>query len=156
MLSTHTTKTPTFEASKLNYKSSTRHPLARFVTVETVSLLFNRSPDEIYRIECWQHIVYVHGKGLSRFVSYADFPPILEAEPPTPQDMVRWRKRWKSPIAPEFWTTFYRYQFNRATSESQLLAWGQFVGIVKGLLSTAALQHLRQRYQLEQYWWRHF
>ena len=90
-------------------------------------MLFNLSPDEIYRIECWQHIVYVHGKGLSRFISYADFPPILEAEPPTSQDMVRWRKRWKSPIAPEFWTIFYRYQFNRATSESQLLAWGQFV-----------------------------
>jgi len=96
------------------------------------------------------------GYGLSRFVSYADFPPILEAEPPTLQDMVRWRKRWKSRIAPEFWTIFYRYQFNRAKSESQLLAWGQFVALVKGLLSTAALQHLRQAYQLEQYWWRHF
>ncbi|MEQ8971316.1 MAG: hypothetical protein RIE73_13100 [Coleofasciculus sp. C1-SOL-03] len=33
MLSTHTTKTPTFEASKLNYKSSTRHPLARLRVV---------------------------------------------------------------------------------------------------------------------------
>ncbi|MEQ8999752.1 MAG: hypothetical protein RID53_24985 [Coleofasciculus sp. B1-GNL1-01] len=28
-----------------------------------------------------------------------------------------------------------------------MLAWGQFVALVKGLLSTAALEHLRQAYQ---------
>jgi hypothetical protein len=80
MVSTLKAKTPVIRASKIHHKSSVLHPLVRFVTEETAAMLFNLKPDEIYRIDCWQHVVYVHGKGVSKFVSYADFPPILGVE----------------------------------------------------------------------------
>jgi len=65
---------PIIGESKINHKSPVLHPLVRFVTEETAALLFNLKPEEIYRIDCWRHVVYVHGKGVSKFVSYADFP----------------------------------------------------------------------------------
>ncbi|MFW6357602.1 MAG: hypothetical protein ACOC0N_00080 [Chroococcales cyanobacterium] len=101
--------------SKIYHKSSVRHDLARFVTEEAVALMFNLTPEQIYRVECWQHIVYVYGKGISRFVSYADFPPIINVELPCDKDILRWRKRWrnqyKSKQAPRFWQQFYTRQF---------------------------------------------
>ncbi|WP_293024134.1 MULTISPECIES: hypothetical protein [unclassified Moorena] len=65
------------------------------VTENTVALFFNIQPEEIYRIDCWQHVVYVHAKGVSQFVSYADFPPILGVDPPKTGDYDRWLKRRK-------------------------------------------------------------
>ncbi|HEY9669524.1 MAG TPA: hypothetical protein V6C91_22110 [Coleofasciculaceae cyanobacterium] len=160
MVSTLSAKKPVIRASKINHKSSVVHPLVRFVTEETVALLFNLEPDEIYRIDCWRHVVYVHGKGVSKFVSYADFPPRLEVEAPTHQDFVRWRKRWKrhgkSQQAPEFWTKFYQHQFKHALSESKLLAWGTLVAVVKCVLSVAAVEQLRTAYRHEKYFWEHF
>jgi hypothetical protein len=160
MVSTPKLKTPVITESKINHKSGVLHPLVRFVTEETAALLFNLQPDEVYRIDCWRHVVYVHGKGVSKFVSYADFPPILEVEAPTHQDFVRWRKRWKNRWkinqAPEFWTKFYKHQFKHASTEFHLLAWGKFVAIVKSVLSVAAVEQLREAYRYEKDLWENF
>ena len=160
MVSTSTQKTPVIRESKINHKSGVLHPLVRFVTEETAALLFNLEPDEIYRIDCWRHVVYVHGKGVSKFVSYADFPPTLGVESPTTQDVVRWRKRWKNrwklSKAPEFWTKFYKHQFNQASTESNFLAWGNLVAVLKLVLSEAAVQQLREAYKYEKYYWENF
>jgi hypothetical protein len=160
MVSTPKAKTPVIRASKINHKSPVLHPLVRFVTEETAALLFNLEPDEIYRIDCWRHVVYVHGKGVSKFVSYADFPPNLDVEIPTNQDFVRWRKRWRNrwkiSHAPEFWTNFYKHQFKEASTESNFLAWGKLVAIVKSALSVAAVEQLREAFRHEKYYWDHF
>lgn len=160
MVSTLQAKTPTIRTSKINHKSPVLHPLARFVTEETVALLFNLQLDEIYRIDCWRHVVYVHAKGISRFVSYADFPPHLDTQTPTSQDCVCWRKRWrthwKSQQAPEFWTKFFKHQFKHASTESNLLAWGKLVAIVKCVLCVTAVEQLRTAYRQEKYFWEHF
>jgi hypothetical protein len=160
MVSISTPKTPVIRESKINHKSGVLHPLVRFVTEETAALLFNLEPDEIYRIDCWRHVVYVHGKGVSKFVSYADFPPTLGVEAPTTQDVVRWRKRWKNrwklSQAPEFWTKFYKHQFKYASTESHFLAWGNLVAVLKLVLSEAAVQQLREAYKYEKYYWENF
>jgi hypothetical protein len=160
MVSTLKAKTPVIRESKINHKSPVLHPLVRFVTEETVALLFNLKPDEIYRIDCWRHVVYVHGKGVSKFVSYADFPPSVGVEAPTNQDFVRWRKRWrkrwKSQQAPEFWTKLYRHHFKNASTEANLLAWGKLVAIVKPVLSVAVVEQLREVYRHEKYLWENF
>lgn len=130
--------------SKIIHKSAIVHHLARFVTEETVALLFKIAPEQIERIECWQYVVYVHGVGVSSFVSYADFPPILAVDAPTTQDFVRWRQRWKSKFAPQFWQEFYTHQFECALSIPELFGWGQLVGLVKSALSEAVLEKLRK------------
>ncbi|MEG3840777.1 hypothetical protein [Microcoleus sp. herbarium14] len=136
-------------ASKIIHKSSVVNPRSRFVTEETVALLFNISPDQIYRLECCHNMVYVHAKGLSRFVSYADFPPILQVKEPSAQDFVGWYKRWKRTQAPEFWTKFYTYNFKEAVSVDSLLEWGLLVATVKSVISAPALQQLRDVYAEE-------
>jgi hypothetical protein len=144
-------KSSTLVCSKIIHKSPVLHPLARFVTEETVALLFNISTDQIYRIECCRYMVYVHAKGISRFVSYADFPPILQVELPKLQDFCRWYKRWKGKKAPDFWTQFYIHQFKYATTADKQLAWGLLVAAVKSLFSETALQQLRDAYLYEKY-----
>lgn len=129
--------------SKIIHKSATVHHLARFVTEETVALLFKIAPEQISRIECWQYVVYVNGVGVSCFVSYADFPAILAVDAPKAQDFVRWRKRWRSKFAPQFWTEFYTHQFQYTLSVPELFEWGKLVGLVKSALSEAVLQKLR-------------
>ncbi len=160
MVSTLKAKTSVIRASKINHKSPVLHPLARFVTEETVALLFDVDPDEIYRIDCWQHVVYVHGKGVSKFVSYADFPPTLGVEAPTHQDFVRWRKRWRNRWkinhAPEFWTKYYKHQFKQASTEANLLDWGKLIALIKFVLSLAAIEQLREGYRQEKYFWENF
>lgn len=160
MVSTPKLKKPVITQSKINHKSGLLHPLVRFVTEETAAMLFNLNPDEIYRIDCWKHVVYVHGKGVSKFVSYADFPPHIGVETPTTQDFVRWRKRWQNRwqknLAPEFCPKFYTYQFKQALTESQLLTWGKLVAQVKSTLSATALQQLREAYKQEKYFWHNF
>ena len=160
MVSTPNAKKPVITQSKINHKSPVLHSLVRFVTEETVALLFNLQPEEIYRIDCWRHVVYVHGKGVSKFVSYADFPPPIGVEAPTNQDFVCWRKRWKSrwkeSLAPKFWTKFYTYQFKQASTESNLLAWGKLVAVIKSALCVTAVQQLREAYKQEKYFWDNF
>lgn len=160
MVSTPTTKKPVITQSKINHKSGILHPLVRFVTEETVALLFNLQLDEIYRIDCWRHVVYIHAKGVSKFVSYADFPPHIGVETPTTQDFLRWRKRWqkrwKLHQAPKFWTKFYTYQFKQAATETKLLNWGKLVAAIKSVLSDTAVQQLREAYKQEKYFWHNF
>ncbi|MEG4322071.1 MULTISPECIES: hypothetical protein [unclassified Microcoleus] len=156
MIAAFQPKSSSFACSKIIHKSPVLHPLARFVTEETVALLFNISTDQIYRIECCRYMVYVHAKGISRFVSYADFPPILGVELPKPQDFGRWYKRWKGKKAPSFWIQFYTHQFKNATAADKQLAWGNLVAVVKSLLSETALQQLRDAYIYEKYWRQNF
>ncbi|HEY9709309.1 MAG TPA: hypothetical protein V6D48_13985, partial [Oculatellaceae cyanobacterium] len=94
-------------------ESKAVHHLARFVTKEAIALLLNLKPQKIYRIDCWRHVIHVVGKGVSTFVSYADLPPILGVEPPSPKDILCWRKRWKKNKnkAPKFWVNFYAKKF---------------------------------------------
>jgi len=156
MIAAFPLKSSTLVCSKIIHKSPVVHPLARFVTEETVALLFNISTDQIYRIECCRYMVYVHAKGISRFVSYADFPPILEVELPKLQDFGRWYKRWKGKKAPDFWTQFYIHQFKYATTADKQLAWGLLVAVVKSLFSETALQQLRDAYVYQKYWLENF
>ncbi|MBE9121581.1 hypothetical protein IQ269_12425 [Tychonema sp. LEGE 07199] len=149
MISDTSRKSSTIAESKIIHKSPILHPLARFVTEETVALLFDIAVDDIYRIECCRYMVYVHGKSISRFVSYADFPPILEVKPIALQDFGRWYKRWKSKLAPAFWTKFYTHKFKKAVSVDRLLEWGLLVANVKSVISGAALQQLRDVYAQE-------
>ena len=151
MIAAFELKSSTLACSKIIHKSPVLHPLARFVTEETVALLFNISPDQIYRIECCRYMVYVHAKGISRFVSYADFPPILAVELPKIQDFCRWYKRWKGKKAPDFWTQFYIHQFKFATTADKQLAWGLLVAAVKSLFYETALQQLRDAYLYQKY-----
>jgi hypothetical protein len=156
MIAASPPKSSHLPCSKILHKSPVLHPLARFVTEETVALLFNISPDKIYRIDCYRHVVYVHAKGISRFVSYADFPPLVGVALPNGQDFWRWRKRWKGKIAPEFWVNFYIYQFKNAFSFEHLREWGMLVGKIKSEFSQEILQDLRDVYAREKSGWENF
>ncbi len=160
MVSNPQLRSPAIAESKINQKSLILHPLARFVNEETVALLFNLSPEQIYRIDCFRYVVYVHGKGVSKFVSYADFPPIVGTMSPTGADFVlwhkRWRKRWKSKQAPAFWINFYAYQFKKAPSVAKLRGWGELVAVVKSEFSEVQLQELRKIYVQEKNLWDQF
>ncbi|MDZ7961043.1 MAG: hypothetical protein RMY34_24710 [Aulosira sp. DedQUE10] len=106
------------------------HPLARFVSEEAIALLLKIQISEIKEIRCWPNVILVIGKHLVRFVSYADLPPIIEAETPTNQDFIIWRKRWhkqKIHQAPNFWQKFYSQKFRQATNSAQLYAWGDWL-----------------------------
>ena len=149
MIASSQLKSSTLTCSKILHKSPILHPLARFVTEETVALLFNISVDEIYWIECCRYMVYVHAKGISRFVSYADFPPIVGVNAIALQDFGRWYKRWESKLAPAFWTKFYTRKFKDAVSVDRLLEWGMLVAKLKSAISGAALQQLRDVYAEE-------
>ncbi len=63
-------------------------------------------------------MVLVVGKGFSRFVSYADLPPILVVEAPNTADVIRWRKRWQKN------TRQASQQFEQAVSASQTVGLG--------------------------------
>lgn len=119
------------------------HPLARFVTVEAIALLLNLQPDEISRIDCWRYVIHVVGKGVSTFVSYADIPPILGVETPTPGDIHCWRKRWRKNKykAPKFWVEFYTQKLKLAPL-SQRQRWGELVGMIKFALSEGTVELL--------------
>lgn len=138
--------------SKIVHVSPVLHPLARFITEETAALLFDIHPDEIYEIKCLRYVVHVHGKGVSRFVSYADFTPILNVFPPTSHDFVLWRKRWRKKPPQEFWKKFYRHKFETARSPGELFEWGNLVAVVKSLLSPSTLQQLRDVYTYNKNW----
>lgn len=136
--------------SKIVHKSPTLHPLARFVTEEAAALLFNISVEQIYKITCLRYVVHVHGKGISRFVSYADFPPILAVNLPTPLDFYFWHKRWKKKPAQEFWKKFYIYQFEKVLSAAELLGWNNLVTKVKSLFTNTGLETLREAFTKQQ------
>lgn len=153
MLTSPTQQRPIIRESKILHKSLIVHPLARFVTEEAVSLMFNLSYDDIHVIQCWRYVVYIHAKGVSKIVSYADFPPILAVEPPQLSEFIKWRKRWRKhqditqrKQAPQWWSQFFADEFSQASSELTLYAWGKLVGSIKFALSEERLQELREFY----------
>ncbi|MDJ0724395.1 MAG: hypothetical protein QNJ38_04720 [Prochloraceae cyanobacterium] len=141
--------------SKIKYNFRKPHPLLRFVTEETVAFLFAIEVEKIYRIECWQHVVYVHAEGVSRFVSYGDFPPVIAVETPDPREFIYWRKRWvkisKRRVVPEFWVRFYTQKFVEARSQEQLRAWGELIAIFKLYFEKANLERLRENYSYQRF-----
>ncbi|MFB8788578.1 MAG: hypothetical protein U7123_06940 [Potamolinea sp.] len=124
------------------------HHLARFVTREAIALLLKLQPEQIYRIDCWRHVIHVVGKGISIFVSYADLPPILGVEPPNPKDILSWRKRWKKNKykAPQFWVEFFAQKFKTVPTLTEMYHWGELVGVIKFALSDTQVEWLRNLY----------
>ncbi|MUG95847.1 hypothetical protein F7734_27215 [Scytonema sp. UIC 10036] len=130
-------------------ESKSIHPLARFVTPEAISLLLKIQTEQIKEIRLWPNVILVVARGLTRFVSYADLPPIVEAEPPKKQDFILWRKRWRkneTKQAPEFWQEFYKRKFQQASSVSELYKWGVVVRAIKSAICQTALSFLRNQY----------
>ena len=126
-------------ASKIIHKStSVVNPRSRFVTEETVALLFNISADTFTGSNVVATWCMFTPKAISRFVSYADFPPIVGVNDPTFQDFAGWYKRWNAKQAPKFWTQFYTLQFKNAVSVDSLLEWGKLVGTVKSVIAFSA------------------
>ncbi|MBW4567261.1 MAG: hypothetical protein KME31_04360 [Tolypothrix carrinoi HA7290-LM1] len=159
MLSSLKPKAIVIRESKIVHKSSIRHSSSRFVTEEAVTIMFNINFEDIYVVECWRYIVYVHAKGVSKFVSYADFPPIVGVEPPTTADFIKWRKRWKkqnepgkSCKAPELWVKFFLNEFWRSPSEAVLYTWGKLVALIKFAFHEERLQELRDSYRQQSKW----
>ncbi len=145
-------KSPSIRASisssKISYKSPFLHPLARFVSEEAVSIMFGIDIGQIKRIDCYSHVVYVHATNLSRFVSYADFPP-----PPSVGTQFshvfwrwrrRWRKRWNSGYAPEWWQNFYIQQMQKTFSDDDFIEWFKVLILIKSALSDDAWQQITQ------------
>jgi hypothetical protein len=152
MVSSSLQKTTPIRSSKIVHKSSVIHPQARFVTEEVVCLIFGISFEDIYTVECWRYIVYVHGKGISKFVSYADFPPIIGVGSPTAQDRLKWRKRWrkshdyaKKKYAPSWWAEFLTLKFSEATLED-LQSWWQLLSVINFAFAQPTLQELQRCY----------
>ncbi|KAF3886117.1 MULTISPECIES: hypothetical protein [Nostocales] len=130
-------------------ESKSVHPLARFVTPEAISLLLKIKIEHIKEIRLWPKVILVVAQGLTRFVSYADLPPIVEAEPPKKQDFILWRKRWRkheTKQAPDFWQEFYRRKFQNANSVVELHKWGVLVRAMKNAFCQTTLSFLRNQY----------
>lgn len=125
--------------------------LGRFVTKEAIALLLDRHPKDIYKINCWQYVIHVVGKGISTFVSYADLPPIIGVEAPQAKDFLRWRKRWKkhSYVAPLFWQEFYTRKFRAASSQEELQQWGDLLSQINRILPKTVSQQLQEIYWQE-------
>lgn len=130
---------------KQNSEAKQINPLSRFVTKEAVAKVLKVKPEQIREIRCWAYIIHVVGVGISRFVSYADIPPILGVEPPTLQDCIRWRKRSRSSQhqAPIFWVDFYEGKFRQSRSVEELYNWGKLVGKIKQGLLASQVEGLR-------------
>lgn len=133
---------------KQNSEAKQINPLSRFVTKEAVAKVLKVKPEQIRDIRCWAYVIHVVGVGISRFVSYADMPPILGVEPPTLQDCIRWRKRWRSSQhqAPIFWVDFYEGKFRQSRSVEELYNWGKLVGKIKQGLLASQVEGLRNIY----------
>lgn len=140
--------------STLQPQSKYIHPLARFVSKEAIALILNVPVKKIREIRLWARVVLVVGQGLSRFVSYADLPPVVGAKEPTSQDFACWRRRWqklKIKQAPDYWATFYANKFGQCMNIAELFSWGQLLGIIKPALSEQAVLALRSIYVAEKF-----
>ncbi|BAY90912.1 MULTISPECIES: hypothetical protein [unclassified Tolypothrix] len=158
MLSSLKPKVLVIRESKIVHKSAIVHPLARFVTEEAICLIFQISIEDIYTVECWRYMVYVHGKGLSKFVSYADFPPILGVKPSTQSDFIKWRRRWRKQHephhhkqAPQWWAKFFIDEFCQAHSEAMLNNWVELIELIQFAFNQEKLELLRNRYRQEKF-----
>ena len=138
----------------IKQESNEINPLSRFVTVEGVALLLNIDAGRIKEIRLWRHIILVVADGMSRFVSYAEIPPILGVAPPTQKDFITWRKRWrklKTHHVPDFWGKFYAQKFEQSKNVEELKNWGQLIAIIKFALSAKVIQMLQSFYTEERY-----
>lgn len=149
MRSTTRVQAPPIRASKISYKSPFVHPLARFVTEEAVAMMFGITIEQIERVECCCYVVYVHAQNVSKFVSYADFPPPPVVGTQFSQVFWRWRRRWKrrwnSKFAPEWWQQFYIEQIQQTLSENDLIEWWKMLILIKSALSDGAWQQITQK-----------
>ncbi len=126
-------------------KSTVAHPLGRFVTRDALAFHLGIKSDNIYKISCWRYVIHVVGKGKSRFVSYADMPPILGVEPPIKADFAKWKKRIKTrkqKYVPKFWAQFYVKKFEDSNSIQTLLKWENLVKQCKSLISLEGVKKI--------------
>ena len=130
-------------------ESESVNPLARFVTEEAIALHLNIKVEQIKDIRLWRYVILVVAQGKTRFVSYADLPPIIEAEPPTTKDFLCWRKRWKKSEtnkAPTFWVKFFSLKFEQAVTVAQLHTWGKLINLIKFAMQQTDIESLRSDY----------
>ncbi|NEQ40179.1 MAG: hypothetical protein F6K40_29630 [Okeania sp. SIO3I5] len=128
-------------------KYTSTNPLGRFVTRDALSFHLGIKSDNIYKISCWKYVIHVVGKGKSRFVSYADMPPVLGVEPPRKGDFAKWRKRIKTrkqKYVPKFWAQFYVKQIEDSNSVETLLNWKSLVSQCKSLISLEGVKKIDQ------------
>jgi len=138
----------------IKQESKEVNPLSRFVTVEAMALLLNIDAAKIKEIRFWRYMILVVADGMSRFVSYAEVPPILGVAPPTVKDFIAWRKRWrklKTNHVPDFWCKFYAQKFGQSNALEELKLWGQLIATIKFALSQKVIQALRSLYAEERY-----
>lgn len=95
------------------------HRLTRFVTKQAIALLLGVRQQNINRIERLAKVLLVIGPHISRFVRYADLPPIPKVKPPIAKEYLYWRRRWGK-VAPQFWAEFYIQQFAEANNSQKL------------------------------------
>ena len=99
-------------------------------------------------------MILVVAEGMSRFVSYADIPPILGVAPPANKDFLIWRKRWRkleTNFAPDFWCNFYAQKFGQSNCLQELKSWGQLIATIKSALSVNVVSALRTLYAEQRY-----
>ncbi len=138
-------------------KSTATHPLKRFVTRDALAFHLGIKSDNIYKISCWQYVIHVVGKSKSRFVSYADMPPILGVEEPRKADFAKWRKRIKTrkqKYVPKFWAQFYVKKIEDSNSIQTLLKWENLVKQCRSLISLEGIKKIdnalaQEKYRLE-------
>ncbi|OKH51406.1 hypothetical protein NIES2101_18695 [Calothrix sp. HK-06] len=151
MVTTIRVAAPSIRVSKIAYKSPFIHPLARFVTEEAIAMMFNIQIEEIKRIDCYCYVAYVHGANISRFISYADFPPPPVVGANFSQVFWRWRRRWKkrwnSKYAPDWWQNYYIDQIQQSNSSEYLLEWWKMLLLIKSALSAEAWLKITQTIQ---------
>ncbi|NET43139.1 hypothetical protein [Okeania sp. SIO2B3] len=126
-------------------QSTSAHPLGRFVTRDALAFHLGIKSDNIYKINCWKYVIHVVGKGKSRFVSYADMPPILGVEPPKKSDFTKWRKRIKArkqKYVPKFWAQFYVDKIQKSNSIQILHSWENLVKQCKSLISLEGVKKI--------------
>lgn len=134
--------------ANLKPRSLPLHRLTRFVTKEAIARLLKTHPDQIREIRRWAYVLLVVGKGISRFVSYADLPPIPNVAPPEGRDFRYWLRRWQKKLAPGFWAEFYAEKFQESLSLAELFEWGKLVGVIKFGLPQEMVQALRETYKI--------
>ncbi|MDJ0556076.1 MAG: hypothetical protein QNJ68_16870 [Microcoleaceae cyanobacterium MO_207.B10] len=128
-------------------KSTSAHPLSRFVTREALALHLGLKSENIYKISCWLYVIHVVAKGKSRFVSYADMPPITGVKPPIKSDFAKWKKRIKArkqKYVPKFWAQFYVKKIEDANSLKSLGDWENLVKQCRTLMSIECTQKIDQ------------
>jgi hypothetical protein len=138
----------------IKQESNEINPLSRFVTVEAIALLLNIDAAKIKEIRLWRYMILVVADGMSRFVSYAEVPPILGVAPPTAKNFIAWRKRWrklKTNHVPDFWCQFYAQKFGQSNDLEELKRWGQLIATIKFALSPKVIQALLPLYAEQRY-----